>query len=534
MVSEALAGLANLAGIQAAVDGNNNIVMYAFRLPQRLGATWELLVDPTTLGLLAGGWVLLAMRAWRGGSGVGRGLRGMAALTLCVAGWLPLRAVLLMAIYMHRVLRTEYDAPLDLMDAFWSTWVHLVLLAGPVTLAMLLVPEPRPAAARDEEEALPLRRAGGVVLAAIGVAAISVAIFWNPPGQREGGRVLVDEYHSQWEDTRRPFDTTWYGHLSTYQYSSAFDYLGHFYETGRIEQPLTAKVLEGCDVLIEKVPSVAYTPQEVAAVREFVRRGGGLLLIGEHTNVFASGENLNMLARVFGFAFRYDCVFDIDNVFQQAYRPAVVPHPLLQYLPQRDGRGQLDWVVSCSIDATGSCGRAAVVSEGLDNLPVDYYANNFYPQVQNLPYMRYGAFVQVWTTTYGQGRVVGFTDSTQLSNFCVFEPGKIESADGDGRVAEPARGGGAARAAAGGRGAGTAVGAGGGARLAGRLAGDGSRGPVGLGRGSRVRQRGPRGDDAGASAETADGAGGDGPDSVGREVADGRVHRRRRGRLRDL
>jgi hypothetical protein len=62
----------------------------------------------------------------------------------------------------------------------------------------------------------------------------------------------------------------------------------------------------------------------------------------------------------------------------------------------------------------------------VDNLPADYYADNFYPQVHNLPYMRYGAFVQVWATRYGEGRVIGFTDSTQLSNFCAFEPGKSE------------------------------------------------------------------------------------------------------------
>jgi hypothetical protein len=40
--------------------------------------------------------------------------------------------------------------------------------------------------------------------------------------------------------------------------------------------------------------------------------------------------------------------------------------------------------------------------------------------------MRYGAFVQLWTTHYGTGRVAAFADSTIFSNFATFEPGKSE------------------------------------------------------------------------------------------------------------
>ena len=48
-----------------------------------------------------------------------------------------------------------------------------------------------------------------------------------------------------------------------------------------------------------------------------MRHGGGLLLIGEHTNVFQTGVHLNDIAARFRFRFRYDCVFDIDGVFRQ-------------------------------------------------------------------------------------------------------------------------------------------------------------------------------------------------------------------------
>jgi len=62
----------------------------------------------------------------------------------------------------------------------------------------------------------------------------------------------------------------------------------------------------------------------------------------------------------------------------------------------------------------------------LKNLPADYHASNFYPQVEDRADMRYGAFVQLWATRHGAGRVIAFTDSTIFSNFATFEPGKVE------------------------------------------------------------------------------------------------------------
>jgi len=40
--------------------------------------------------------------------------------------------------------------------------------------------------------------------------------------------------------------------------------------------------------------------------------------------------------------------------------------------------------------------------------------------------MRFGAFIQIWATRHGRGRVLAFTDSTVFSNFCTFQPGKAE------------------------------------------------------------------------------------------------------------
>jgi hypothetical protein len=178
--------------------------------------------------------------------------------------------------------------------------------------------------------------------------------------------------------------------------------------------------LAHCDVLVLKTPRRPYSDNEIESIVKFVDNGGGLLLVGEHTDVYATGRNLNAVARCFGFQFRYDCLFGMDSVFDQRYELPLVPHPILQGMPG------LDFATSCSIAPRDWSGRAAIRSTGLKNLVADYHVNNFYPQPFDRADMRYGAFVQLWTASYGAGRVAAFADSTIFSNFSACEPGKAE------------------------------------------------------------------------------------------------------------
>ncbi|MCX5654606.1 MAG: hypothetical protein NTY65_08180 [Planctomycetota bacterium] len=417
-------GVAQLLGVDSAVDGGE-VALFTMRQVHRLAATWELFLDPVTLCFLVGGIVLLALAAWSSlpqGKRAAAFARSAGALALVVALWLPLRTAIEMGLYLHRALRTEYDVPLGLMNQFWSPWLHLALAAGAALAAWRFVRLPRAdvAAAPVASEAPPAaRRWAAVALALAAGAVLAWAAFWDPVGERKAGRILVDEGHSRWERTDRPFDTNWYGHLAGYNYYCIYDYLSRFHDMGRLTEPVSDETLAACDVLVVKVPTLRYAPEEVAAIGRFVERGGGLLLIGEHTNVFGTGEYLNDIARQFGFRYRYDCLFGIDSFFEDTLPRAWVPHPILQHVPE------MEFAVSCSIEPTGS-GRAVVLGTGLKNLGPDYHATNFYPQAEDRADMRYGAFVQVWSTRAGRGRVVAFTDSTIFSNFCAFEPGKSE------------------------------------------------------------------------------------------------------------
>jgi len=416
-----IGGVLRLLGIEVAVDGSR-LAAWTMREVQDFGATWELLVDPPTRCFVVGGVLVLALRAWSRRARWRDFGRAACGLVVPVLMWLPVRAGLLIAVYLHRALLTEHAAKLDLMGQFWSPWLHLLLLAPPVLLAWRFARLPEGEAEPAEAPAAPAWwRPLAIGLAALGVALFTVALFWEPPSRRAAGRVLVDEHHSNWEPTEKPYDTEWYGHDSGYNYACIYDYCSRFYDMGRLNAPVTAEALGECDVLVLKCPDAApYAPEEIEAIERFVEAGGGLLLVGEHTDVFGTGRNLNDVARRFGVAFRYDCCFGIDSFFDDHFPPPLLPHPIVQHMPP------FDFAVSCSVAPRALRGRCAIVGTSLRNLTADYHASNFYPQAANRAAMRYGAFCQLWAARHAKGRVVAFGDSTVFSNFSAFEPGKPE------------------------------------------------------------------------------------------------------------
>lgn len=411
-----LYGVARAIGIPAALDGST-LALYSIRHTHRLGATWGLLLDPATFSFVVGGVVLICLHASR--PSISRSLARLLGLVGCVALWLPVRAAILIAVHMHRALRAEYNEPLALMGPFWNPWVLLALLGGPAFLVWRFVHAP-PTAVQTIQTPGRSRRIVCVVWASVGALLVTMGLLWTPSGPRKPGRIWVDEHRSNWERTDRPYDPNWYGQESGYNYACIYDYASRFYDMDRLHDPIDANTLAECDILVVKVPTARYTTEEIEHIERFVENGGGLLLIGEHTNVFNSGTYLNDIAARFGFGFSHDCLFDIDTPFEQLYRPPLVPHPIVQHMPA------MDFAVSCSIDPGTGPGRAAIRATGLRSLPADYHASNYYPQVEDRADARYGAFVQLWAMDHGAGRVAAFGDSTIFSNFSTFEPGKAE------------------------------------------------------------------------------------------------------------
>ena len=119
-------------------------------------------------------------------------------------------------------------------------------------------------------------------LIALAVALFTAAIYWNPVGGRKDGRVMVVERHSKWEPTTKPYDTNvvcraeaFRRRLGLQLRRESTDYLGQYYQMSRLleKDKIDDETLAKCDVLVIKMPTERYSPEEAAAVRA-VRRAG--------------------------------------------------------------------------------------------------------------------------------------------------------------------------------------------------------------------------------------------------------------------
>jgi len=361
-----------------------------------------------------------------------KGVRALWAFIIGM-GYMIVRYALMLLLFTYLMYFVGYFDDDLWITIFWNraltvvSFIPLVLIfakafplrrSGDAIAAGLQLPIPAPAAEPGGAclfglmQSCPLKKIPADGRKSLAIAFVALAVFcfvgyigyWDS-GVRKPGRILLDEKHSDWEVSTKPYDTEWYGNESGYNYWSMAD------------------LLKDYDVVLLKNPTYPYNKAEMDAMLEFVERGGGIFLMGEHTNVFGTSVPLNAIGRHFGFHFRYDSVFDMEEKFEQLWRvPRLLAAPTVQN--QRD----FLFATSCSIQRTNYFGpaRNAAVAGGLWSLPIEYASGNFYPQVVLRTDMTYGPLIQLITGTKGKGRVIGFTDSTTFSNFSSQLPGKPE------------------------------------------------------------------------------------------------------------
>lgn len=279
---------------------------------------------------------------------------------------------------------------------------------------------------------------------AVAFVAISVSVFclagaaiFQDPGVKKDGRVLVDEIHSLWETSTFKLDKDWYGERSTYNAYSMVEWLNDTHKVDRVVSPsfknsniagakkvlpnlvsdnLTYDILKNYDILIIKTPT-HYESNEIEAIVRFVENGGGLFLIGDHTNFAGTGTNLNQISKRFGIEFGFDSVNTINGSLYH-YNRGQLPHPIVKYMPT------LDFMTGCSLRAPLG-GEPAILGFGMEAFPGEYASEGFFRETRNgdptqVTDTEWGLMNQAVAVKYGKGRVVAFADSTIISNFRVF------------------------------------------------------------------------------------------------------------------
>ncbi len=364
--------------------------------------TWE------GLGLYEVWYLLVGLSVFEAFAGKGKTVReaesSLARAVLIIAAYAVLRYIVLTALAIE----------LDMADLMWRPMASVVSWL-PLACVLRLGEMPR---------AIPRSGAGYLAAAFMLGLGFAAGIGLEDPGCLKPGRVMIDEGHADWEWAGEPFDTTAYGIRAEYNYYCLREYLGHFYRVGLSQERVSRALLDTVDVLIIKTPTTRFAENEIDAIENFVAAGGGLLLIGDHTNLFGMTTHLNAIAGRFGMRFRSDDTFDIATTgFSCFRRPHTDSHPAARWVRK------FGFLTSCSIDG-GPRTRPVIVGCGLGSEAADYGHPNFFGNIRYDLCDRFGVFLQAASARFGEGRVMLFSDSTCFSNFCMFAPGRCELALG--------------------------------------------------------------------------------------------------------
>ena len=306
------------------------------------------------------------------------------------------------------------------LEIFWDPWYMLLSFLPLTLLLMKILPLKNSISKKITILALKFTKKNVIAMLLIFIFIFSIigAFTFQDPGSNKNGRVLIDEFHSGWEDSTRPLDKEWYGMLSTYNYYSWAEWLNYYYHIDRnINETLTKELLEHYDILILKCPTNAYSDEEINAITQFVEKGGGLLLIGDHTNVFGMNTYLNLVANKFGIRFKTDATYEIGTGALSIFKPSVIfPHPIIKNLKQ------FDFMTSCTLDAP-FFSENVIMGNRLISEPGTYSTEHFFSESVSTQESEFGFFLQSVAVKNGKGRVVAFTDSTVFSSFSVFTDG---------------------------------------------------------------------------------------------------------------
>jgi hypothetical protein len=398
LVPEALAAGLRLLGVNAGTYGSdvvfhdgNLLVRYNPSLAKAGAFPMLIFMGGTALLLL----VLPVHRLWR----------RLATTWMSVIGYTLLRLFLLTA------------ARGGLPQQGIETSSALMMLSFLPLLALL------PTTLVLAEPAVPRRQGRWLSVAGAGAAAFAaiLVLAWEDPGRAKAGHILIDDSHGRWEPTNLPFDETAFGRQSAYSYGNVFDVLTRRYgSVHAVQEKLTAARLVACDVLIIKTPTTPFEPEEIQAIIDFVHTGGGLFLIGDHTNLFGMSTFLNQVAHHFGIDFRNDDTFALANEGPTIWRPwPVLRHSTMQSV------GAFEFETSSSLSVPWRA-AAPIIGYALGVEDADLSRPGFFGDIHLGPEDDLGFIVQFAVLQVGKGRVAALSDSTPFSNFSLFFPGRKE------------------------------------------------------------------------------------------------------------
>lgn len=177
----------------------------------------------------------------------------------------------------------------------------------------------------------------------------------------------------------------------------------HQYTYEIFQESLGAKIisanetLDGIDKLVIITPTIPFSRIQIESIHDWTKRGGRLVIIADHTNLFGHQTVLKDLAADFGIELRPDAVFETET------NGGIYGNFFSRYTG----------LTPCSI-SKGVIPRLKM--KGWSEYP-DYEASSFFGELEISNDDHYGSYPVLGSRRSGLGEVTVFTDSTFFANF---------------------------------------------------------------------------------------------------------------------
>jgi hypothetical protein len=218
---------------------------------------------------------------------------------------------------------------------------------------------------------------------------------------RNGGKVAYVE-HGRWANAEALWDIDHISLRSAYAYSE----IAKMLSADRVKLLNLNKSYNEAWMV---TPTNPLSDAELSSLHSWIRRGGALILVTDHTDVFGHGRVANQILKPLGIQTDYTAFF-----------------PVLANDKAKDG-----WFGNYQMRTTTTFkgyGIFPLVTARWFNEAGDYSTKNFFGRLRATGEDEHARRVLVGVRDYGRGRVVLMADSTMFSNFATYAPDSLRLA----------------------------------------------------------------------------------------------------------
>jgi hypothetical protein len=257
-----------------------------------------------------------------------------------------------------------------------------------------------------------------------GLSAIGSALAQSAPGFAGAPRssiTFINSLNGVWGRSDRALDPTWFGDYSVYNHAVLVREAGRFLTVSvALESPIRPKLQDG-EIAVIATPEHPFEPHDIAELLRWVRSGGCLILVGDHTDIHGSSEVLNELLVELGAKLRFDAVAPIWRATQATYKWS-----LWQSTPTwLRGIRSVETLTPCSLE-TSLAWSDVMPASGCGSTRGSYFGNSNFghggPHMEVPP----GPMICAASRSYGKGKVVVIADGTMLTTFALYDQGRVE------------------------------------------------------------------------------------------------------------